>query len=305
VVIFFQIITIRPEDLKRSKIKNAVFVPMYDSTHWFHKKKLKVLTPYKFINFSSNLHERFNELQMTSIHVKYFNPPAKKVTFEQKNELSGFFWQRYDWINWNHISAIIKHAPFKRIHIHKAIDPPGYDFYPPSDEEMLKYNITISEWFEDPGEYFEILDRSDVFFSPRKHEGIGMSFIEAMARGKCVVAPDHPTMNEYIEHGKNGLLWNIEKLTPLNFDNIGDISKNAYDTVSRGYEKWLKDQGKILEFCEEPTLFWQGNNKTRSRVGLASALKRRVKILGYHINNRYPKVSKMISKFNKRNGLKP
>jgi glycosyltransferase involved in cell wall biosynthesis len=34
-----------------------------------------------------------------------------------------------------------------------------------------------------------------------------MTFLEAMARGCCVLAYDGPTMNEYIEHRRNGLLF--------------------------------------------------------------------------------------------------
>src|SRR6202012_2876394 len=37
-------------------------------------------------------------------------------------------------------------------------------------------------------------------------EGVGITFLEAMARGCAVVAYDAPTMNEYIESGKTGVL---------------------------------------------------------------------------------------------------
>ncbi len=62
----------------------------------------------------------------------------------------------------------------------------------------------VSSWFRDAGEYLDMLAAANVFFAPRRAEGIGMSFLEAMAMGLCVVAPRGPTMSEYIENGRNG-----------------------------------------------------------------------------------------------------
>lgn len=303
VVVFFQVFNIDPKQLKEHNIKNAVFVPMYDASHWLHKDFLMKFSRYKFINFSKKLHKNFKKLNLNSIYTQYYCPPPKEPDFDQRQELTGFFWQRYDWINWNHISSLIKHAPFKKIHIHKAIDPPGYEFYPPTQEEMDKYDITISEWFEDPQEYFEILDKSDVFFVPRKYEGIGMSFIEAMAMGKCVVAPDLPTMNEYIIHEENGLLYDLQKLKPLSFENINEISRNAFVTVKSGYEQWKEGEQRILEFCDAPTRYWNGRKETSSGNVLVNSVKNGVYDLRHHINYRYPKAAKFMYNVRKRIGL--
>ena len=42
-----------------------------------------------------------------------------------------------------------------------------------------------------------------------------MAFLEAMARGQCVVSPDSPTMSEYIDHNISGLLYDLNELRPL------------------------------------------------------------------------------------------
>ncbi len=47
----------------------------------------------------------------------------------------------------------------------------------------------------------------DVFVSASKSETQGLTYIEAMASGLCVVAQDDPCLAGVIEHGKNGLLF--------------------------------------------------------------------------------------------------
>ena len=48
----------------------------------------------------------------------------------------------------------------------------------------------------------KLVKYSDVFISPRKQEGIGMSFLEAMSLGKYIIAINDSTMNEYILNKK-------------------------------------------------------------------------------------------------------
>ena len=298
-VIFFQILYVDPRELRSNNIHNVVFVPMYDGAHYIRKDAWQKLSFYKFVSFSKTLHKQLRKYGLNSIYVQYFCPPAENVTFSYNQKLKGFFWQRYDRINWNHINALIKHDRFDQIHIHKAIDPPGYEFYPPNEYEMEKYNITISEWFEDPREYHDLLSRSDVFFVPRRHEGIGMSFIEAMSMGKCVVSPDTPTMNEYIRHGENGLLYSLEKLKPLSFDNIEEISRNAYETVKAGYGKWQEDKARILEFCEAPTPIWRRNGTAGGKSGVKQTVNDRIAAFGVYLNLNSPKIAKILYKVKK------
>ena len=54
-----------------------------------------------------------------------------------------------------------------------------------------------------------------------------MGFLKAMAMGRCVIAPNTPTMNEYIEDGINGFLYDLRNLSPLKIENVREIQKNA------------------------------------------------------------------------------
>ena len=101
-------------------------------------------------------------------------------------------------------------------------------------------------------EYLKEVAESQVFFAPRLYEGIGMAFIEAMAMGKCVVAPNNPTMSEYITHGYNGLLYNPKDPQPLDFSNIETICANARNYVSEGFAHWPASQQQMITFIAEP-----------------------------------------------------
>ncbi len=100
--------------------------------------------------------------------------------------------------------------------------------------------------------YREALLKSNVFFSPRMREGIGMAFLEAMASGLCVVAPDFPTMNEYIANGTNGILYSLDQTSPLDFSRAQDMGARARETVERGFADWQSSLADLKEFLVTP-----------------------------------------------------
>lgn len=134
------------------------------------------------------------------------------------------------------------------IHLHKAMDP-MQSFIKPDEETEKK--ITYSEWFDTADEMRSIMQESAFYIAPRQYEGIGMSFLEAMAMGRCVVAPDYPTMNEYIKDGENGILYNLDDIKPVTIDDVRRIQKNAYNYITNGYNEWTSRKQEILKWIEE------------------------------------------------------
>ena len=94
---------------------------------------------------------------------------------------------------------------------------------------------------------YRAMDAAAFYIAPRVYEGIGMSFLEAMARGRCVVAADHPTMNEYIEHGKTGFLFQPDAITSLEYteEQIREIQRASRDYILNGYEHWRVEKTKL------------------------------------------------------------
>ena len=94
----------------------------------------------------------------------------------------------------------------------------------------------------------DLIKFKGIYVAPREFEGIGMSFLEAMAMGKAVIAVNQPTMNEYIQDGITGYLFDLKNPKPINLSKITQIQKNAYKYMKKGYQNWLKNRYKIIEF---------------------------------------------------------
>ncbi len=238
-----------PEKLKNLDCKNIIIIPMYDDIHADPDALFLRYRDFRFVSFCRDLQQRFDRLGLQSRYVQYFMDPAALPYREDPfTELHGFFWQRTNDITWDHIRKLVDGSGFTSFHLHLALDPIWYREVLPSEEEMERYHITISRWFEKKEDYMEVLSRANVFFTPRLYEGIGMPVIEAMTMGKLVVAPDHPTVNEYITHGVNGLLYDTGNPEPLDFSDARAIAVKARTCCIEGAEKWEASKTGLMEF---------------------------------------------------------
>jgi hypothetical protein len=252
-IILFQLINYRIRELKATGCKNVILIPMYDHSHRLFDRQWLEYKNIKFLSFSQALHNRLIKLGLNSMHAQYFPPPDRLYDTSNSGVLKGFFWQRTNKITWQHIRKLIEKTTFTHFHIHGGVDPPGFPLILPTEEEKIKYNITISEWFEKREEYFSAVSAANIFFAPRLHEGIGMAFLEAMAMGKCVVAPNNPTMSEYINDGVTGYLYNHNNPEPIDFSNASQVAQNARVYMEEGYKSWSTKKDEILKFIQEPS----------------------------------------------------
>lgn len=253
---FFMQIFPEGEEIEYFGERNSVLIPMYDSCVY---KKVRDWLPfykYKFVLFSSTLGDELSREGFEVLTVRYF-PPLKEreVTVEKKERYRLFFWQRTSGLSWKRIADKIEPGQFDRIHIHNVQDPGHESGRLKASDFKKNKNVVLSEWFASKEEYEAALEGCDLFFAPRLYEGIGMSFLEAMSGGKCVVAPDHPTMNEYIRHGHNGILYNIKDAEKIIFDpeEVYRCRKNARADAERMREEWLNSREKIFDFIIKMT----------------------------------------------------
>ncbi|MCK5595643.1 glycosyltransferase family 4 protein [bacterium] len=163
------------------------------------------------------------------------NDEAKKV----------FFWMRTSDVTWDIVKKLLGENYEGEIII-KTTSDPDCKIDLPSKEDIGRYNIKIVNNWLDKEEYDKLLSSCNVFIAPRQFEGIGMSFIEALSRGICVIAPNNSTMNEYIIHGRNGLLYDLKNPEELNLDNLAEIRKNTAKTAKEDYELWEKAKRQVL-----------------------------------------------------------
>jgi adenylyl-sulfate kinase len=244
-VVFFQLLP--PEKvIRRLKNENIIFFPMCDQSEkaginfWMKCKNFKI------INFSAYLNQKLKRWGLETMYIQFF-PKPQEFFPGKKNEI--FFWQRITDINIKTIAKFFRPGN-ANIHIHKAIDP-WHKFVPPCEKDEKNFHITYSDWFETREEMWEIIKQKGIYVAPRKIEGIGLSFLEAMAMGKAVVALNGPTMNEYIKNNETGYLLNLKKPKEINLSDIERIQKNTYEFMQKGYEKWERDKIKIIDFIKK------------------------------------------------------
>lgn len=243
-VLFFQSL-LSIKELKKIKAK-IIWVPMYDGVvslgkyFWMELSTVKI----KILSFSKTISEITKKNKIETMTAQYFFDPnyfRKVADYSQKKV---FFWQRTKFC-FDDVKRIIGNQEIDQFIL--KLDPdPGYEAVFPSKEDIEKYKIRIVQGTLSKEEYLSLLAESNIFISPRKYEGIGMSFIEAMTMGMATMAYDKPTMNEYINN-QNGYLIG-EKDQEIRLESFKDKGINARRFCKQGYVKWLEDRKLIGAF---------------------------------------------------------
>ncbi len=248
-IIFWQIMP-PAERLAQLPSDKIILIPMYDQIHMWHDDQLRPYSVYQTVCFCKALYKRFVELGGLAYYIQYFPKPilASEDALSRKR-LVGFFWARVAKLQWQQIRTLLGETQFDTFYFHSAPDP-AQEIEPPDEEATSVYNIKITQWFDRPEELYALLAQSSIYFAPRLYEGIGMAFLEAMAHGMCVVAPDFPTMNEYITDADTGLLYSYDNLHALDFTAASMTGKRAHDFISDGYKRWRMEIKKIRNILE-------------------------------------------------------
>lgn len=259
VVIMFQSYC-PPEDAHfRRAHPNVIYIPMLDQ-FGIWQGPIFNLTQFwepfqgsKVLNFSNAVHCMATGFGLVSHFVRYYQPTHEYPPPPQ-NGLHGFFWlRRQPDLPWKLIRKLIDGTRFESFHVHLAVDPGSPMAELPLPEDIATFNITTSTWFENKSDLNTLMARANVYFAPRLEEGIGQSFLEAMARGQCVVAPNHGTMNEYILSGVNGLLYDIKKPVPFDFSNVHQLGRQAQLSTEVGRRRWNDVEQALVDFILTPS----------------------------------------------------
>jgi len=245
-VLFFQSILPQSELAKiRSEI---IFVPMYDSIDrhssslWLKYKKLGV----KVINFSRTLDAKMLAHGVDCLYVQFFPKPQVVAKVNQNKPLV-YFWQRQKYPNFETLKKLFNKNDIAGV-IYKQHPDPGIRLSKLSDKDKSEWNVSVIEEFQSPQEFEKTLKKASIYIAPRLYEGIGMSFLEAMALGMVVVSPNNPTMNEYITDGENGFLYRPKREQKLNLNKFNQIKLATKKTIDDGANSWESDKIRIINF---------------------------------------------------------
>ena len=204
--------------------KRNVFVPMYDNewgSYWQWKRI--AWSGMGVISFCDKVSKHARRCGVTNIlDVRYFPDPAS-LPNEKGDPKRVFLWERGE--------------------IDRSI---AEKLFPPS--EGYVFDVKGADEFLSRDTYLERMSKCGIVIAPRLKEGIGMAFLEAMAMGKCVVAHDDATMNEYITHGKNGILFKANALKSISEVDVSHVLEEVGKSASELRERWMRDKGMISCF---------------------------------------------------------
>ena len=206
--------------------KVNVFVPMYDN-EWasFWQWKRIAWSGMGVVSFCDKVSAHARKCGVGNIlDVRYFPDPAK-LPQEKGDPKRVFFWER----------GGISRETVERL-FPKSV---GYVLDVKRDGEFMERKV-----------YLERMAKCGIVVAPRRKEGIGMAFLEAMAMGKCVAAYDDATMNEYITDGENGILFSEGRLDPVPTERVQRIVEGLPRHVADLRARWLEGERKVNEFVE-------------------------------------------------------
>jgi hypothetical protein len=204
--------------------KKNVFVPMYDNewaSYWQWKRI--AWSGMGVISFCDKVTTHAKRCGVKNIiDVRYFPDPAElpQISGDPKRV---FLWERGE----------VGRKNVERLFPSEA----GFSFDIKPQDEILPRDV-----------YLRRLAECGIVVAPRRKEGIGMAFLEAMAMGKCVAAHDDATMNEYIKNGETGILFTFNGSAPVSEETLSRVRANIPGTAAVLRERWLNDAAKIKDF---------------------------------------------------------
>ncbi len=102
-------------------------------------------------------------------------------------------------------------------------------------KNKLKFKANFSGPIFDLEKKIKKYDSAEIFVLPSKFEPFGIVFLEAMARGKVIIATNTQGANELIERNKSGIIFQIG-----NEDQLKNIFNNLLPNQSEKFKKNLK-----------------------------------------------------------------
>lgn len=229
------------KQLWKLKCKNITWAPMWDGFRplKFRKKMLLTFSRVKVLCFSKALYKYFKKTKMRSAYWQCAMKPQFNE-FKEKGPYTVFLWQRENGINLEGIVQLLGEKNIKKIIYKSEIGAPKHLDYS-FEVEKLK------DWLE-PDEYRQKIEEADFYVAPRKAEGIGFSFLEAMSYGKVILAYDESTMNEYVIDGETGYLFDQSFKIQKPFHSPKSLSGKMKERADKLYAHWEKTKHEIIPF---------------------------------------------------------
>ncbi len=227
----------------------VICVPMWDAVVTLPNIYWLGLREARFVAFSMPLYHRLTELGLQVRYAQYFPDPWQWPAATFGGETRALFWCRRprENLDWRFAARLVGKLA-DTLHVHDAPDHSAdcNGIIKPED-----FSITVSRWDQNATAYIAALEQSNLYIAPRHTEGIGMSFLEALGRGMCVIGPETSTFTDYVIDGWNGCVVNYH--APRN---LGDLQpkrmgERARLVVGYGRDRWLKSLPGLRRYIRD------------------------------------------------------
>jgi len=231
-------------------IRHPVLVPMDDDCP--HDREFwEGYRDCSMVCFSRALADLLEGWEHKVHRVQYFPPVATHGVDWSQGPRRAFFWPRKTNLGWPAVRALLGNHAWEAVHLHVTENADVLTAGLTEDDQR-SFSMVRTSWFVNRQEMLTALGHCQVYFAPRRSEGIGMSFLEALALGMAVVAPDGSTMNEYIESGVNGVLYNPDHPTEPDWGRAPAWGAAARRFMEDGRRRWLESVGPLVDFLRVP-----------------------------------------------------
>lgn len=244
-VVFWQI-TPKVETIQNIASEKVIFIPMYDGCHQTSLSRWRKYRKYRFIAFSTQLHRSFQQAGISSFYLQYVPPVEFNDDIEKEKRPTIFIWKRHKCFQLKPLIESLQKLGIEKAICHETTEIDQQETYP------IQVEFT-NGWYPTHEDYLNAIYQCHYYLAPRLYEGIGMSFLEAMGCGLCVLAPNRATMNEYIIDGENGILFDSYQELSSKKIYLDHISRGARQTYLDIQAKWKQGEDALISFLQHPS----------------------------------------------------
>lgn len=260
-----------------------VWLPMWDHVFGQPQRWWNALPKsLRLVAFSDGVYHHAVQAGLKTLRLQYYKNPEQFAPVDWSNGRVLLYWNRTGLIGPRFLEQLCRALKVDKLLFRSQTDP---NYQNATFELSSSIGNTLVETlpvFQTRQEYLEATKEANIFIAPRPNEGVGMAFLEAMARGCMVFAHNRPTMNEYISSGENGYLFtrkwtskrvlrgirtelaqhnvgnrpafefllrendqNWDEISMLNIESMGQLARQQQ---SVGYETWHKSLEAYVRF---------------------------------------------------------
>ncbi|MCD4686676.1 MAG: glycosyltransferase [Anaerolineae bacterium] len=216
-----------------------VWIPMWDQVHHFAQSWWDALPKtLRIVAFSDVVEARAQKAGLPTLKLRYAKKTADFPAVNWHTERTLMYWNRTGLASPSALRRLCEVLEVRRVFFRDNLDP----YVPQSAAYHLPSRIgnatvqTIPNFMSHKS-YLDLLAQSHILIAPRLKEGVGMTFLEAMAGGSVVCAADAPTMKEYIFHQQTGVLLAFDQAAEEHNARLYTYKRQR--TLKRWRQRWF------------------------------------------------------------------